>query len=356
MADFRITGDPTSIGCAGAILGDHVENIATGDVYVKTGTGATAFTLAASAYGGGGVVAGALSIEEVDASPSYANITTVRFDQADGFVVTNPTAGVARVDLTGIPQANVASLVTDLADKASVASLVAGLAAKVNLAGLAGGQTVRGGTAASENLTLTSTAHATKGYVAITNPLAVNGATLVGAEGFHAETSTGGATFESTQTSASEQLCQLRVKAYRASSPASGINLRLNAFGEGWYEALGGISDRAGSCSVRTFQGAGGLALVSGNTATTATMRFMVGGETTTAKLWLEIDTLGNFVIGNAALATTATDGFPFIPSCAGVPTGVPAGSYTGRIPLVYDTTNDRLYAYNGGWKLMQAV
>jgi len=52
--------------------------------------------------------------------------------------------------------------------------------------------------------------------------------------------------------------------------------------------------------------------------------------------------------------ATTAVAGFPFIPSCNGTPTGVPtlAGS---SIPLIYDTANNRLYAYNGAWKVIQA-
>lgn len=55
-------------------------------------------------------------------------------------------------------------------------------------------------------------------------------------------------------------------------------------------------------------------------------------------------------VIGNQALATTATDGFLYIPTCAGPPTGVPT-TFTGRIPLVYDSTNDFLYFYRSGWK-----
>jgi hypothetical protein len=50
------------------------------------------------------------------------------------------------------------------------------------------------------------------------------------------------------------------------------------------------------------------------------------------------------------ALATTATDGFLYIPACAGIPTGVPTG-YIGRVPLVYDSTNNNFYIYNGGWK-----
>lgn len=52
-----------------------------------------------------------------------------------------------------------------------------------------------------------------------------------------------------------------------------------------------------------------------------------------------------------SAIATTATDGFFLISTCAGVPTGVPTNAGAGQIPLVYDKTNNKLYAYNGGWK-----
>lgn len=54
-------------------------------------------------------------------------------------------------------------------------------------------------------------------------------------------------------------------------------------------------------------------------------------------------------VIGAAALATSATDGFLYIPTCAGTPTGVPTAQ-TGTVAMVYDTTNHRLYVYDGGW------
>lgn len=58
----------------------------------------------------------------------------------------------------------------------------------------------------------------------------------------------------------------------------------------------------------------------------------------------------GSVIIGNAAIATTATRGFLYIPSCAGAPTGTPV-SQTGTIPMVYDTTDARLYLYeSGGW------
>ena len=57
-----------------------------------------------------------------------------------------------------------------------------------------------------------------------------------------------------------------------------------------------------------------------------------------------------NIVLSSAALATNATSGFTYIPTCAGTPTGVPT-AYTGTVAMVYDTTNNKLYIYNGAWK-----
>lgn len=60
-------------------------------------------------------------------------------------------------------------------------------------------------------------------------------------------------------------------------------------------------------------------------------------------------NTTGSTVIGNkAALTTTATTGFLYVPTCAGVPTGVPT-SVTGKAPIVIDATNNKMYIYSGG-------
>jgi hypothetical protein len=62
------------------------------------------------------------------------------------------------------------------------------------------------------------------------------------------------------------------------------------------------------------------------------------------------VDSLGNLSIGTAAIATTATDGFLYLTSCAGTPTGVPTAK-TGRAPVVYDSTANKIWVYNGSWR-----
>ena len=52
-------------------------------------------------------------------------------------------------------------------------------------------------------------------------------------------------------------------------------------------------------------------------------------------------------VMGAAALATNATTGFCYIPTCAGTPTGVPVAQ-TGTAAIVFDTTNSKLMIYAG--------
>jgi hypothetical protein len=54
--------------------------------------------------------------------------------------------------------------------------------------------------------------------------------------------------------------------------------------------------------------------------------------------------------LGDGSIATNATTGFFYIPSCAGVPTGVPAVQ-AGMIPMVVDSTDGTIYYYvNGSW------
>ena len=66
----------------------------------------------------------------------------------------------------------------------------------------------------------------------------------------------------------------------------------------------------------------------------------------------MRITDAGNIVAGaSVALATTATDGFLYVPTCAGTPTGTPT-AITGMAPIVVNTTNNKLYFYSGGvWR-----
>lgn len=72
--------------------------------------------------------------------------------------------------------------------------------------------------------------------------------------------------------------------------------------------------------------------------------------NTTAVKDVFRLTSLQSCVLNNAAVATNATDGFLYIASCAGTPTGTPT-AFTGRVAMVYDTTNNKFYIYNGAWK-----
>jgi hypothetical protein len=49
---------------------------------------------------------------------------------------------------------------------------------------------------------------------------------------------------------------------------------------------------------------------------------------------------------GRGLLPVTATSGFCYMPTCAGAPTGIPAGQ-AGFAPFVFDVTNNKLWIYN---------
>lgn len=80
-------------------------------------------------------------------------------------------------------------------------------------------------------------------------------------------------------------------------------------------------------------------------TVTNIPLRFISNGAERAS-----IDGAGNIVAGPAAgaISTSATDGFLYIPSCAGIPTGTPTAK-SGMVPMVVDTANNRLYFYSSG-------
>lgn len=82
-------------------------------------------------------------------------------------------------------------------------------------------------------------------------------------------------------------------------------------------------------------------------TTSSSTSRFYLLNDSLAIKFQVDL-VLDNVVCNSAAIATNATDGFLYIATCAGTPTGTPT-TYTGRAPLVIDSTNNKLYIYSGG-------
>lgn len=78
-----------------------------------------------------------------------------------------------------------------------------------------------------------------------------------------------------------------------------------------------------------------------------SSVRLLSGSGSVTQALAVDVN--GNVIVGNAAIATNATNGFLYLPTCAGAPTGTPT-AVTGRVACVVDTTNNRIYIYDGAW------
>lgn len=102
------------------------------------------------------------------------------------------------------------------------------------------------------------------------------------------------------------------------------------------------ILDKASPGNIgATSPGTGNFTTVTATTGT-ITGTFAVTGKFT-------VDSLKNVTAGAGALGLADTDGFFYIPTTAGAPTGVPT-TKTGFVPMVYDTTNEEFYIYNGAW------
>lgn len=79
---------------------------------------------------------------------------------------------------------------------------------------------------------------------------------------------------------------------------------------------------------------------------TAASLIFAVRAADTLTDV-VEIDNNLNVTLSPGAIAPSATNGFVYIPSCSGTPTGVPTVK-SGRVPLVWNASAGRLYIYTG--------
>ena len=119
-------------------------------------------------------------------------------------------------------------------------------------------------------------------------------------------------------------------------------------------------ADHATTPTAQTFKahdvttGTGAPLWLTGGKGSVAGGSAIIGTSATNGAPTAKIEAMasGSIAVGvQAALNTTATDGFIYVPTCAGPPTGVPT-AITGLAPIVIDTTNNKLYFYSSGaWR-----
>jgi hypothetical protein len=130
-----------------------------------------------------------------------------------------------------------------------------------------------------------------------------------------------------------------------ANGAASGATLSL--------QDSGSSSGNGGQIVFGSFFGvnAGIKSLITNGTGPAGDLVFQTRGTSGDVLERLRIDSAGNVVVNTAAVATNATNGFLYVPTCAGTPTGTPS-TFTGRAAIVVDSTNNKLYFYSGGqWR-----
>lgn len=160
--------------------------------------------------------------------------------------------------------------------------------------------------------------------------------------------------------------------AFRWSASAGGANVTLAHSRSATVGTQSAVTT-ADQLGALNFQGSDGTSFISGSVKITGLVDAAVSTGIVPGRMVLEtqntsgtiverlrVDSGGQIILGNSqggALATNATALMPAMPSCAGAATGIPAVSYTGFCPFIYDTTNNKLYIYNqvgAAWKSVQ--
>lgn len=144
---------------------------------------------------------------------------------------------------------------------------------------------------------------------------------------------------------------------------SGGINVQID--GQNWNVSDNYIGFNSGNTGVSVSSGSDFFkitnnAFVSGGTSTGISFAgtpttYDIGGNTyssvTTTQPNVPFTQGKSLVVSSGSvLATNATDGFLYIPTCAGTPTGTPT-SHTGAVALVFDTNTSQLFVYNGAWE-----
>jgi hypothetical protein len=107
---------------------------------------------------------------------------------------------------------------------------------------------------------------------------------------------------------------------------------------------------RTGPTEIQVMAGIKGAKLNANNDEIAGYMSFYTSDNTTRNLVErYRITDLGNMYPVMAS-STGMTNGFFYIPGAAGVPSGTPT-AISGKVPMYYDTTNNKFYIYNGAWK-----
>lgn len=147
-----------------------------------------------------------------------------------------------------------------------------------------------------------------------------------------------------------------------------GANIILKGtggLGVGFSGAVTGafhVKQATGGTAIATFRDDGNTADLTIKTTAANALQILAGSGDS-----LEIATAGgtgvsfdinkNVTQGSVALATNATNGFLWLTSCPGAPTGAATAPYTLASALIYDSTNNKIYVRcNGTWRSTLAL
>jgi hypothetical protein len=132
------------------------------------------------------------------------------------------------------------------------------------------------------------------------------------------------------------------------SSPAYKLNVERPSFGvTGYFFTNDGVNNPR----LVIYGDSNGTTLQHTFSTGASSLIFAVGGSIGSGSEVGRVDTDKNWTLGAGTLATSATNGFLYVPTCAGTPTGTPTAK-TGYAPIVVNTTNNKLYFYSGGaWR-----
>jgi hypothetical protein len=283
------SGDVVECRVTGGELGDIHSAVNAAEATIATNTAAIATNASAIS---------ALSAIAVVTTTSYANpswITSLAGSKISGNISGN--AG----SITGsITESQVTGLTTDLAAKAPLASPVFTTQITTPI--------VYGGSTAAADLHLTSTSHATKGNVYLNDTCILT---------------------------ADDILCIGTLTPPTDAKVLVNGSVRIATSSKLFFESVG-TNNWIGR------DGGTGDTIIS----TAVGFQFNAGANT-----FLSIDSLGSVIVGKAAKSTTATDGFLYVPTCAGTPTGTPT-AHAGTVPMIVDSSGNKVWYYVGGsWK-----